>query len=414
MLGLLANNLFQVAMANRLSRQLQWPVIYRIKWEGVVHPQATRIRHCFPNLLLTPNIPNGSNIDDNDELLHAPPQIRYEDLPASLRDDPVFRNATTRDFWNTIISPGMDSSNPYYDDWFQQINPFSQGHYYEGRESGIASIDTSQLVVPIYHRSLQMKGFEGTSDQWTNSLVKRLQDPTSRTKILHLEAFFIHYDWMFPWMSRIRQWAKIADIESTPRSDQLEEENVSTCCSSPRPSPDTIVVHWRDFAADESAKDLAPPATADLVSVFVQILKHYELPSDDAKGEGTTTERPVWIVCQPSSIETEAVQRLVALLKPLAQEVRIVPGRDNIDAMCILQRARTLLLTTSSTFSQFPAIIGHADSDSRQVVHYPIYTTFRPIVTLKVPHWHYHLYYPENSTVAAYDIPHDWITPRYD
>jgi hypothetical protein len=124
-----------------------------------------------------------------------------------------------------------------------------------------------------------------------------------------------------------------------------------------------------------------------------------------------------------------------------------------MDAMCILRQAKVILLTPGSTFSQFPAIFPHAitihnpsssndggtkknnstkdttttaTTTTERQVHYPLLRLFQPPVTLKVPHWQYHLVHQTAATVSSssgggsagsiqqFNVPHKQIQVKGD
>ena len=90
---------------------------------------------------------------------------------------------------------------------------------------------------------------------------------------------------------------------------------------------------------------------------------------------------------------------------------KIITGQDQYDALCILSRAKTVLLTTASTFSQIGALLG--DSLSDVDVHYPIRTLMRPHVTISWPNFKYHLFDDGDknvSKVTRFNVPHEEIT----
>jgi len=167
------------------------------------------------------------------------------------------------------------------------------------------------------------------------------------------------------------------------------------CCPTPPPRRNTIVIHIRDFEPgdDDKNKNLQ-------VGVFRAIIdKYYK------------NDNEVWVVCQPKSVKTDIVKDLV---KELGAKVHT--GDDNIDAFCILARARVHIPTTSSSFSQLAALL--ADSyvkdtygNSTQIeVHYPTHTLDFPMVTLKVPSWKYHLTNEDCTGISEFDVDHSELS----
>jgi hypothetical protein len=122
-------------------------------------------------------------------------------------------------------------------------------------------------------------------------------------------------------------------------------------------------------------------------------MRHYNL-----------TDHPIWIVCQPQTVDSAFVQELMASFPH--KDVTIVPGHDQYDAFCTLTRAKTLLLTSASSFSQMAAFLADSDVD----VHYPLRRVFNPKVTLSVPGWKYHLVDRQSlDKVVQFDVARDRI-----
>ena len=114
------------------------------------------------------------------------------------------------------------------------------------------------------------------------------------------------------------------------------------------------------------------------------------------------SEQPkIIVVCQPRSVESDLVQGLVKDLNAVVQT-----GSDGIDAFCILSNARFIIPTTSSSFSQLPALLAQQKYGDVQV-HYPTHTLDRPGITLKVPSWKYHLTNTDNDGIAEFDVDHE-------
>lgn len=201
-------------------------------------------------------------------------------------------------------------------------------------------------------------------------LVQEVRNETSQTSLLSLEAFFIHGDWMNEWSDKIREWFAMRE---------------SSCCHHQPPS-DAVVIHVRDFGPkDETNMGIKPP-------VYTHIINQYNL-----------TDRPVWIVCQPQTMKSAFVTELLDSLPH--DNVTIVPGQGQYDAFCTLIRAKALLLTSASSFSQMAAFLSDAD------VHYPLKTLGRPKVTISVPGWKYHLVDKQSlDRVVQFDVGRDRIT----
>lgn len=201
-------------------------------------------------------------------------------------------------------------------------------------------------------------------------IVAQIRNETSQISLLNLIAFFIHGDWMRDWNDKIREWFTMNE----------------TCCRH-QPPDNAVVIHIRAFGPKDRTNMKIKP------SVYTHILNHYNL-----------TSQPIWIVCQPQTVDSRHVKELVAALPH--NNVTIVPGQDQYDAFCTLTRAKILLLTSASTFSQMAAYL----ADPSAIVHYPLVTLQRPKVTLSAPGWKYHLVDAHAlDRVTEFDVGRDKI-----
>jgi hypothetical protein len=330
LLGRLGNNLFQVALANRLAKALCWRVVYRPSWQGALKHDA-RLRECFPQAFY----PQAS-------------AAHCRDVPASLK--PLFN--LTAEGWSALQ---RQRSNQQFDAFRDRLLLQHQQQEADDKENTGWWYDLED---------------KGRSDKgaFLDGLVESIHNESLPTRILHLRGFFIHYDWVRDGLSDIREWTTVAPA----------------CCQTQLPSKDTVVLHWRDFNTADG-QQFATPGT-DWVQVYRDILEQHSYGS---------LQQPLIILTQPASAQTPEVQRLANLTN-----ATVVTGVDVPDAMCLLQRAETLLLSYASTFSQGPALFGKAH---HRIVHYPIVKLRKPAVTVHVPYWKYHLV---NTTgIARFDVP---------
>eukprot|EP00804_Cyclotella_cryptica_P014251 CCRYP_005665-RA/>CCRYP_005665-RA protein AED:0.17 eAED:0.17 QI:292/1/1/1/0.83/0.71/7/853/877 len=351
MLGLLANDLFEAAFAARLSEQLGWRVVYRTMWNAAFPTVKTDL--CFPNIARK----------------HIASADKYSDK------DPL---------WNFLLDYGGDRESfelrELYDALtYNDLEEFSNliTTQDEANEIQMAWIDgLGEKVKRIAHLQYPLQDYN------VDTLVEDLKSPHSEVRVLQLEAFFIHFDWMKEWMGpqHIPHWLQILQNR--------------TCCPTPPPKRDTIVIHIRDFDPEDDDKNKHLQ-----VGVFLDIINKYYKTKDSG--------REIWVVCQPKSIKSDIVQDLV---KKLGAKVHT--GADNIDAFCILSRARIHIPTTSSSFSQLAALLAEErirekyGNFSQVEVHYPTHTLEYPMVTLKVPGWKYHLTNNETDGIAEFDVDH--------
>jgi hypothetical protein len=325
--GRLANDLVQVAFANRLSQELCWPVVYR-KWWDAEFP-SPRGYKCFPRA----------------HLPRDPTRLPSSTSLLSMLEQSVQLNAST---WKRWSQEGGQRFNNEYQEWVANNNR-SISHLKHGRFD-----------------------FTGTR---VDDFITNVKSSSSDTRVVSMEAFFIHYDWMKDYMPRIRKWLTISP----------------ECCLHDPPPKDAVVIHVRDFDPQDVGYKVLQP------SAYVEIIRHYEY-----------TERPLWIVCQPQSVNSTFVQE-ISQAAASAKQVTIVTGVDQYDAFCTLMRAKTLILSYVSSYSQMAALLNTHGDDVR--VHYPLPTLKEPKVTLAVPGWKYHLVNATMDGIEQWDVGYEQITP---
>lgn len=315
--GRLANDLFEVAFANRLSQELcgKWHVLYRPFW-GAELPNA-RGTACFPKA-------------------HLPLNHKLLNIPSSLQAA-IHLNASTWKRW--ALEPGQDAAsvNDEYHAWISSLN---------------------HSAIHLKHMKFDFRG------NGVEALIETIHS-SPQVQVISLQAFFIHYDWMKSWMPRIREWL----------------EPSSSCCHH-EPPDNAVVIHVRDFDPNDGGYNGLQP------SAYIEILQHYNF-----------VNQPLWIVCQPFSVDSHFVQALVASAQ---NTTTIVTGVDQYDAFCTLTRAKTLVLSYVSSFSQMAALLSiHGDNVD---VHYPLTTLDGPKVTLAVPSWRYHLVNATKDGIQEWNV----------
>ena len=240
-------------------------------------------------------------------------------------------------------------------------------------EGYLKSLKSKGLILRINHEKPNAVRHSETTNPGTSL---RLEIEATGVQLLSLQAFFLTSWWMLPEATYIREWFTIDD----------------SCCNL-TPPDDAVVIHIRDFGTEKkrlAAQDMN-------VSVYVQIMEEYNY-----------TDRTLWIVCEPRTKESEQVKSLLSWHASLSSlsEVRVVTGDDAYDAMCILSRSKTLILSSESTFSQFGAFLAGPSAQ----VHYNLRTLNSPRQVLWIPSWKYHLVAGNsNDEVKQYDVPHDQI-----
>ena len=334
--GRLANNLFQIALANRLSEDTCWPILFKEGWQGVF-PHDSRALQCFPNGIG----------------LHQ----RKPDSIVTEKDRAWF------DIMNIDNVTDHKWSNPKL--FFEELPHRENVHLYEKWWKNSVDEGTSLRIGSRW-------AFDYTSvTGWDNDLVENLRRPGNKTFItnleenpqkhrkydtvraIHMDAFFIQYTWIEPWMDMIRHWHAMDE---------------SACCQH-IPPENAVVIHVRNFSEEEG---LDPKFSS---RVYFEILDRYYF-------EDTPSNHVLWIVCQPQDTEIELVKDLQR-----RYNATIVTGIDQFDAFCTLQKAKKLVLSSHSTFSQMAALLASPETE----IHYLLPKLEHPDVTLVVPHWRYHL-----------------------
>jgi hypothetical protein len=157
-LGRLANNLFEVAFANRLATELCWSMLYRPFWQGEV--PSPRAAECFPHA----NLPTDHRVLNISQPLQE--KIRL--------------NAT---FWSSV---GKVKGNRPYMGWLASL---------EEEGLGMKAANEPQFYI----------------GNGPDMLVEQIRSETSQVIVLSLEAFFIHDDWMRGWKNEIREWFTMSE-----------------------------------------------------------------------------------------------------------------------------------------------------------------------------------------------------------
>ena len=268
-------------------------------------------------------------------------------------------------FPNTISAPLQDELGFNQSSWGGLTHTHSREY-----KSLLASAVENRKAINVEH-VISKALYTGNG---TDQLVETIRNNDTNITLLHLEAFFVNTDWMKGWEHKIfKKW-----LAFNPN-----------CCFH-QPPDNAVVFHVRDF----SEKDHTFESGNITPHAYMQIMEHYDL-----------TNRPLWIVCQPTSVESEYVKSIISMSKV---KPRILTGEDQYDALCILSRAKTLLLSSASTFSQMGALLAGPAAD----VHYPMRVLEKPGTTISVPHFKYHLVDAQNrntTKVSRFDVPHEEI-----
>jgi len=213
----------------------------------------------------------------------------------------------------------------------------------------------------------------------TERFIQRLNTQKSNIRVASMHAFFIHYDWMERRMTEIRHQLAVHP----------------ECCQHAPPTTDAVVFHVREFSNARNGGNI------QYQEVFPKLIRHYNW-----------TDRPIWVVCQPKSMNSSIVQAIANATT--SGNITIVPGVDQYDAFCTLTRAKTLVGSAASSYSQMGALMMpplEEGGDPAPEFHLPI-PRLNPRVTVHGPTWKYHLVAKSKIDFEVYDVPHDQITFR--
>ena len=145
--GLMANNFFELAHANRLAKDLCWKILYRPDWNHELPNE--RAKQCLPNAFLPED---------------------YTQLPELDSETARELDLTTQESWERIAT-----SKKEYQKWIHRFQ-----EQYQVVESKVFHYDPERVIRTANRRN-------------------------SRIRIINLRAFFIHYTWMEPHLKDIRQ-----------------------------------------------------------------------------------------------------------------------------------------------------------------------------------------------------------------
>ncbi len=231
MLGRLANNLFEVAFAKRIAKQLgcKWQVIYRAGWAPAFPTEQTDT--CFPNALAMNNNRQVGAANKIQQVIQNIDTTQVSSVPIlSQALSYIFLEPEKHQNWNT--------------------DPFS-GTTIDNNDPGNVTMTWINNLGETAFQWVHM-GHPFHGDH-VDEVVMKLRDPSSTVRVLYLSAFFIHFDWMRDWMDQIGNWLYIKP----------------SCCKSPLLSGDTIVIHVRDFEPEDGMNNYLQ------VGVYRDIIEQY-------------------------------------------------------------------------------------------------------------------------------------------
>ncbi|KAG7344756.1 hypothetical protein IV203_032287 [Nitzschia inconspicua] len=357
-LGLLGNNFFEIGFANILARELCWDVVYRPMWNQYFF-KNTKATQCFPNALLpTPTEPK-------------------EEWKTSLRIQDS-SSSSSSSFWKQLTYTETEDYNEQILEWVGNLTnsnntatDTSNVLRFEHLYVDLPGDQMRQLIHQVGYPQENNNRVRGASATTETTTFAGTSIPltTNPKRLLFLEAFFIQYDWVAPYLDDMRYW-----FAFNP-----------SCCRTPPPPDKTVVIHVRNHEQGFGNYQL---------NVYKDILKQY----------GYDQTYNLWIICQPEYKEDQLMKDFLAEYGN--DRVRIETGVDEVDAVCIMKHAPVLIVSSGSTFSMMAALL--AEPSLGQVVHYPVERLEYPEVTIKVPTWKYHLVdHPSNAKVLEFDFDQD-------
>jgi hypothetical protein len=315
-MGRLGNNLFQLGFARILAKRLGGWEIAVLHNHDSVFGLDSKATQCFPHAL-----PNTPNIE--------PDLTAYLNLNIYTRRDLMGR------FYPMVIQYQRFHARVW--EWVASQRNTSTWVCHE---------HTCNYTAPALSET-----------------VHDLLRPDSPTRLLHLNTYFRHYDWIMNYEQDLKEMFAINQ----------------PCCQTKVPT-EAIILHFRNSELRSIRHNLTP----DMV---LSILKHYNY-----------TDRPLWIVCEPES--KDIVQSLADSFNATVQF-----GVDALDAMCMLLQATDLILSEGSSFSEIGALLGNANR-----VHCPVHTLDFPD-SLVNPNWHYHWVDERKRKVIELDVKSSRIQP---
>lgn len=219
LLGRMGNNLFQVAVANRLAAQLCWPVVFRPSWQGPL-AHDMRMRQCFPNAWQYATATDWNHVPANVQHVLKNVSSQWPDL----------QKQRSNQLLDAMRSRVQEATQPT-DKWWYDLDDNSAS--------------------------------DGDKGSFLDALVQSIQNGTLPTRVLHVRGFFIHYDYVQGWLPQMRSWAAVG----------------SSCCQTVPVHPDTILLHWRDFN-QKDGRQFSTPDT-DWVQIYLDLIRKLQTNDDN-------------------------------------------------------------------------------------------------------------------------------------
>ena len=315
LLGHLEYNVLQIGFARRMAEELCWDVAYRSMWNpGFNSPE----NECFPNAL-TPEVGFSEELMINGTMWKA---LNY-------RVDEV------------------------HDQW-EKNNQMTKLWAEESSQDGFA-------WRCIHH------GCNFSEDE-LQKLISGIRTGESSTRIIYLEDFFVHHEWMEQWRPKLKDWFHVKD----------------SCCSH-QPPPNAVVIHIHPATDQRRLEKLEMHGRE-----YERLLAKYNLRAN-----------PIWIVCEQGCQNSLVVQDLITLVGAI-----VVHPQSPTDTLCILsQVTHTLVVTPNHMLSSVAATLSNA-----AVVHYPTPQNEGNRFALTVPEWKYHVV--KNNKISKWDVKHDSLDFR--
>jgi hypothetical protein len=195
----------------------------------------------------------------------------------------------------------------------------------------------------------------GLSENSVQSYLSAIRSEDSLVNTVFLEGYHSVPDLFQNWRLALRYWLEIKP----------------SCCSREPPSTDTVMIHVHHN--ETSYLDRRMSYLDIRGEEYRRWLQQYNLDG-----------QPLWLVCEPGCEKTNPVKVLLGYY-PQAQ---VVNPRDRIDMVCILSKAKTLLVTSNDILSSVAGFMTQLDSK----IHYPTAVPGKSssLFRMASPDWIYH------------------------
>mmetsp|Transcript_23158 Transcript_23158/g.38290 ORF Transcript_23158/g.38290 Transcript_23158/m.38290 type:complete len:401 (-) Transcript_23158:120-1322(-) len=332
-LDYLGYNLLQIGFARRIAEDLCWDVVtYRSMWKPGFGPDEEK---CFSNALTPP--------------------LSSESLSPELFKEIGMNDA----LWSALNDHPMELGEAY-EPQNLMVKEWSKGLEAEGKAWRCVT-----ALCDFSEEAIQQQ-------------IAKIRSKDSTIRVVYLEDFFLHYEWMDQWRSHLRNWFS------------TNKEADSSCCSQVPPE-DAVVIHVHTGSESE-------PIDGKLEDLKVGVEQYAKLVS---KYHGK--KKSVWIVCNAATFQSQYVKDLSIQLGG----TNVVVPKSASDTVCILSKAKEGLFVTPN---HILSMVGGLLSNAAEVHYLTPNTETR--FGLNVTDWKYHVV--ENEKLKYWNVRHKnlaFLTP---